>query len=133
MATFRNWPRRLLSADQSSVTFAYKDYADGAKQKTMTLGTAEFVRRFALHVLPERFVKIRHYGLLGNRGRDERLARARELLGVPPPAERKDAVEAPDAASVDKPAPRCPYCQRTGLVALGEVPPGSPLTRLDSS
>lgn len=126
-------PRRLLAADETSVSFAYKDYADGARQKTMTLGTAEFVRRFALHVLPERFVKIRHYGLLGNRGREERLARARELLGVPPPAEPKEAAETPGKPDTDKPAPRCPYCQRTGLVSLGEVPPGKTLTRLDSS
>jgi len=60
-------PRRLLATTGERVTFAYKDYADGARTKTMTLSTTEFVRRFCLHVLPERFVKIRHYGLLGNR------------------------------------------------------------------
>src|SRR5205823_14964455 len=56
-------PRRLLALDtqNQTVTFAWKDYADGQKQKTMTLGLAEFVRRFSLHILPERFVKIRHY------------------------------------------------------------------------
>jgi len=73
------------ATDDATVTFAYKDYADGSRQKTLTLATAEFVRRFALHVLPERFVKIRHYGLLGNRQKPTRLARARELLGVAPP------------------------------------------------
>ena len=79
---------RLLATDETTVTFAYKDYADGSRTKTMTLATAEFVRRFCLHVLPERFVKIRHYGLLGNRHKQTRLARARELLGVAsPPAE----------------------------------------------
>lgn len=60
-------PRRLLATDGQNVTFAYKDYAADSRPQTMTLRTAEFVRRFALHVLPERFVKIRHYGLLGNR------------------------------------------------------------------
>ena len=70
-------PRRLLASDGNSVTFAYKDYADESRAKTMTLATAEFVRRFCLHVLPERFVKIRHYGLLGNRQKQSRLTRAR--------------------------------------------------------
>src|ERR1041385_5920820 len=51
----------------------------------MTLGLEEFVRRFCLHVLPERFVKIRHYGLLGNRQRQKRLACARALLAPSPP------------------------------------------------
>lgn len=125
-------PRRLLASDGASVTFAYKDYAEGSRPKTMTLSTAEFVRRFCLHVLPERFVKIRHYGLLGNRQRQTRLARARTLLGVPPPAAPKPVPELlraplPSAAPVC-----CPFCQRPGLVKLREVPP-RPLARLDSS
>lgn len=78
--------RRLLGADTHTVTFSYKDYADGARRKTMTLGREEFVRRFCLHLLPQRFVKIRHYGLLGNRQRVERLQWARTLLGVAAPA-----------------------------------------------
>jgi hypothetical protein len=125
-------PRRLLAADQTSVTFAYKNYADNSRPKTMTLGTAEFVRRFCLHVLPERFVKIRHYGLLGNRQKQARLARARELLGSAPPPETKplpELLRAPPAA----PAPVCcPFCQRPGLVKVREVPP-RPVARLDSS
>lgn len=52
--------RRLICSDAQTVAFAYKDYAPGATPKTMTLGVAEFVRRFCRHVLPERFVKIRH-------------------------------------------------------------------------
>ena len=126
-------PRRLLAADETSVTFAYKDYADGSRPKTMTLGTAEFVRRFALHVLPERFVKIRHYGLLGNRQKQTRLARARALLAVAPlplpiePQPRPELLRAPLPALAC-----CPFCQRPGLVKVREVPPRS-LTRFDSS
>jgi hypothetical protein len=52
--------RRLLWADADPVTFGYKDYADGARRKTLTLALEEFVRRFCLHLLPDRFVKIRH-------------------------------------------------------------------------
>jgi hypothetical protein len=58
--------RRLLKLDREAQTvcFDYKDYADGAWHKTMQLGLAEFIRRLYLHVLPERFTKIRHYGFL---------------------------------------------------------------------
>jgi len=63
--------RRLISADENGVTFRYKDYRiDGpARYKTMTLAADEFIRRFLIHVLPKRFHRIRHYGLLasGNR------------------------------------------------------------------
>lgn len=124
--------RRLLAADATSVTFAYKDYADGSRPKTMTLGTAEFVRRFCLHVLPARFVKIRHYGLLGNRHKQARLAHARQLLGALPPPEPEplpELLRAPPA----QPAPVCcPFCQRPGLVKVRDVPP-RPGARFDSS
>jgi Putative transposase/Transposase zinc-binding domain len=129
-------PRRLLATDGQSVTFAYKDYADGSRPKTMTLATAEFVRRFCRHVLPERFVKIRHYGLLGNRRKQARLARARELLGAapipeqpPPPPPLPELLRAP----VTKREPAsCPFCQRPGLVKVREVPPQA-VARFDSS
>lgn len=124
-------PRRLLAIDGTSVTFAYKDYADASRPKARTLGLAEFVRRFCLHVLPERFVKIRHYGLLGNRRKQARLARARELLGVAPlpaPKPRPELLRAPT-----EPAPACcPFCQRPGLVKIREVPPRA-RSRFDSS
>jgi len=73
---------RLVALDQRAgrITFAYKDYADGSRHKTMTLALAEFLRRFRLHILPERFVKIRHYGLLGNRDREAHLAQARARI-----------------------------------------------------
>jgi hypothetical protein len=127
--------RRLISADAQSVTFAYKDYADGSKQKTMTLGLVEFVRRFCLHVLPERFVKIRHYGLLGNRRRQERLARARNLLGIsvlPSPEPMRPGQE----HCPQMPRACCPVCRQPTLVLLWEVAPQRaawPVAILDSS
>jgi hypothetical protein len=115
-------PRRLLAADETTVTFAYKDYADASRPKTLTLATAEFVRRFCLHVLPERFVKIRHYGLLGNRQKQARLAHARQLLGAAPRPEPRPLPELLCAPTAPAPA-CCPYCQRPGLVKVREVPP----------
>lgn len=124
--------RRLLATDGARVIFAYKDYANGSRPKTMTLPTAEFVRRFCLHILPERFVKIRHYGLVGNRQKQTRLARARALLGVQPPAPPKPLPEIL-CAPLPSAAPRCcPFCQQPGLVKLRHVPPAA-VRRLDSS
>jgi hypothetical protein len=58
---------RLVSAANDKVTFNYKDYADGNRQKVMSLAATEFLRRFCLHILPQRFVRIRHYGFLSSR------------------------------------------------------------------
>jgi hypothetical protein len=114
--------RRLICADDQNVTVAYKDYADAAKPKRMTLGTEEFVRRFCLHVLPERFVKIRHYGLLGNGQRQERLEFARKLLGASPPLMQKNTPAGKEPGS--KPVRACcPFCLRQTLVFVREVAP----------
>jgi hypothetical protein len=65
---------RLLDVAEGNVTFRYKDYRHGAQNKTMTLQAEEFIRRFLLHVLPEGFQRIRYYGFLGNRYREQKLA-----------------------------------------------------------
>ena len=99
--------RRLISLDESGVTFRYKDYRrDGAERyRTMTLGAHEFIRRFLLHVLPKGFHRIRHYGLLASTGRKTNVARARALLAVPPATEcTEPAEQQPD------PRPPCPCC-----------------------
>ena len=98
--------RRLISLDESGVTFRYKDYRrDGAERyRTMTLTTDEFIRRFLLHVLPKGFHRIRHYGLLASAARRANVARARALLAVPPVAEPAEPVE------LTEPQPPCPCC-----------------------
>jgi hypothetical protein len=58
---------RIKKIESDKITFSYKDYAHGSKQKEMTLDAVEFLRRFCLHILPPRFMKIRHYGFLSNR------------------------------------------------------------------
>ena len=79
---------RLISANDSAVTFKCKDYRLKGRDryKTMKLVPHEFIRRFLLHVLPDGFHRIRHYGLFANGNRAANLARARELLAVPEPA-----------------------------------------------
>ena len=76
--------RRLLDIEGGHVQFRYKDYRHDNKQKTMTVSANEFIRRFLLHVLPDGFQRIRHYGFLGNRYRQQKLARCRQLLGMKP-------------------------------------------------
>jgi hypothetical protein len=123
--------RRLLQLDRSAgtVTFDYKDYADGARHKPMPLGLEEFIRRLRLHFLPPRFVKIRHYGLLANRGRQPRLARARALLS-------RDQPVAPAAAPTPRSSPVCPHCGWAALFLVRVLPPQrfeSLPARMDSS
>jgi Putative transposase len=98
--------RRLIRFDEAGVTFRYKDYRrDNAdRQQVMTLATDEFIRRFLLHVLPEGFHRIRHYGLLAGSTRRTSITLARDLLAVAPPA-----VDDPPAEPHDV-RPPCPCC-----------------------
>jgi hypothetical protein len=73
--------QRLLSLKQGKVTFSWRDNRQGQLPSTMTLSADEFIRRFLLHVLPRGFQRIRQFGLLANRRRNE-LARCRQLLGA---------------------------------------------------
>ena len=74
---------RILSVDGGRVTFKWKDYKDNSKWKVMTISAEEFIRRFLMHILPYRFMKIRHYGFLGNRGKMKRLKICKSLTGTP--------------------------------------------------
>ena len=121
--------RRLVSLDEAGVTFQYKDYRrEGVEQhQTMTLAVDEFIRRFLLHVLPKGFHRIRHYGLLASAGRKANVARAREMLAVPPATEAHEPTELPD------PQPSCPCCGgRMSLIETFErwmqprAPPADP-------
>ena len=85
---------RLVKLEDGRVTFLWKDYADGCRRKEMTLEAVEFVRRFALHIIPKGLVRIRQYGLLAHRDRGERLALCRSLLAAgagPSPAPETDS------------------------------------------
>ena len=104
--------RRLVAADGGGVSFRWKDYRiEGpGRWKTMTLTPHEFIRRFLVHVLPKRFHRIRHYGLLASADRAANIARARELLAVPTTPRQP---ETPETAAADEtymlPRP-CPCC-----------------------
>jgi hypothetical protein len=77
---------RLVSADETSVTFRWRDYRHGNAPRLMMLDAHEFIRRFLLHSLPDGFHRIRHYGFLANGCRRARLATIRQLLAEADPA-----------------------------------------------
>jgi hypothetical protein len=116
---------RLLSLDNGQVTFHWKDYADQNRIKTMTLDAVEFMRRFLLHVLPRGFVRIRQFGFLANRVRQEKLALCRSLLNAQPPVGNPGTLAASDADSKDPDLEphRCPICKLGRLVLAEVIPP----------
>jgi len=106
--------RRLIKADETGVTFKWKDYrVEGPdRYKTMTLTVDAFIRRFLNHVLPKRFHRIRHYGLLANGNRAANVAQARKLLGVPKaePEAGSEPDNTEDKDHVEAARTPCPSC-----------------------
>ena len=101
---------RIESLEDGQVTFRYKDYAHGHRQRRMTLTAHEFLRRFMLHVLPRGFVRIRSFGFLANRVRDKQLVLCRQLLSVTEPAAATSSGEPASLAIPDDDSLRCPHC-----------------------
>ena len=105
--------RLVALEDDGQVSFRWKDYRDGSgrtKPKVMRLAAGEFMRRFLLHMLPDGFHRIRHYGLFANGHRAAMIAHCRELLDVlPAPAEGNDNDQEARRGAT-KEAPACPCC-----------------------
>ena len=114
--------RRLVGLDDTHVAFTWRDYAHGSTKKIMRLDAHEFIRRFLLHVLPDAFQRIRHYGFLANGQRKAKLAVIRRLLAVAAPA----TPDRPGEAAQDSESPEtttpCPCCG--GAMTIIEVMPG---------
>ena len=119
---------RILDFEDGMVRFRYKDYAHGNRKRVMTLTALEFVRRLLLHVLPTGFVRIRHYGILSNRNRRQKLVLCRRLLesskAVEPepesPEETKETRESPSSVT---PTRVCPVCGAGRMIVIREFPP----------
>jgi hypothetical protein len=90
----------------------------------MTLTAVEFVRRFLRHVMPTGFVRVRHYGLLANRHRREKLARCRKVLGtaVTPQADAPDPISLLSHEATVTPTRVCPRCGASRMVVVAEFP-----------
>jgi hypothetical protein len=131
---------RLLDIDDGKVTFRYKDYRDDNLQKTMTLEADEFIRRFLLHVLPLGLQRIRYYGLMGNRHRQEKLEQCRQLLNMEPKAPAETNVKAPSdyrswyEALTGTSLHECPICRKGRMVTIEQiVRPKAPPLIIDTS
>lgn len=100
---------RLISADAETVAFRWKDYRikTGDRQRVIRLATDEFIRRFLIHVLPDGFHRIRHYGLLASAGRKANIAKIRNLLGEALPVATPEASAEPIPLTLREPCPCC--------------------------
>jgi len=119
--------RRLLSTDDGKVTFRRKDYANGNRQRIMTLDAVEFLRRFLLHVLPKGFMRVRYYGFLANRHRADKLERIRFLLGQQPlcvgsgPPAIQPGEDPAEHELLDN-SQLCPHCEKGRLRVVAPLP-----------
>jgi len=126
---------RILKVESGEVTFTYRDRKDKDRKKTLTLPAEEFIRRFLLHVLPDGFMRIRHFGFLANRSKKQALPQCRKLLGLKPALP-----EIPQKSSQDLlleltgiDLSRCPRCQKGTMIVVAELPRLSRLPGWDSS
>jgi Putative transposase/Transposase zinc-binding domain len=133
---------RLVALEHGQVTFRYKDYQRGHRLRTLTLDAVEFLRRLMLHVPPRGFHRLRHFGFLANRVRQEKLTQCRSLLGHttrPPLRDKATDLKTPEV-SAGEPGSVCPVCQhgRMHLVQTLYRQPtawdlSAPMPRLDTS
>ena len=112
---------RLVKMEEDQVTFQYRDRSKNDTIRLMTLNTSEFIRRFLLHILPDGFMKIRHYGILSNRNRKTKLAQCKRLLGLDCPWEHEKESWQDLLARITGIDPRiCPCCGK-GKMVLKQV------------
>jgi predicted Zn-ribbon and HTH transcriptional regulator len=126
---------RILKVDSGEVILSYRDRKDGDRKKSMTLDAQEFIRRFLLHVLPDGFMRIRHFGFLANRSKKHLLPQCRKLLGLSPALpeipKRSAQVLLRELTGFD--LSRCPSCKLGTMIIIGELPPRMSSLRWDSS
>jgi hypothetical protein len=102
---------------------------------TLTLDAQEFIRRFLLHVLPDGFMRVRHFGFSANGAKKQALAQCRKLLKLDPALPQIPVESAKDLllriTGVD--LSRCPSCRKGTMIVVGDLPPTSSPSRWDSS
>jgi hypothetical protein len=115
---------RILALENGQVSFSYRDRRDKDRLKSMTLDAQEFICRFLLHVLPEGFMRIRHFGFLANRSKKHALPQCRKLLGLHPALPEIPNRSAHDLllelTGID--LSRCPRCQKGTMIVVAELP-----------
>jgi hypothetical protein len=119
---------RLLDIEGGQIQFKWKDYRNGDQVKTMSLSSDEFIRRFLMHVMPSGFHRIRYYGFLGNRYRNQKIAECRRLLGMQvaePQAEvAKEQKEYREHYEdlTGRSLFQCPHCKQGTMVKVAILP-----------
>jgi predicted Zn-ribbon and HTH transcriptional regulator len=115
---------RIVNIKNSNVTFTYRDRRSNNTLKSMTLQAQEFIRRFLLHVLPDGFVRIRHFGFLANRYKKDNIQHCREIIGcseqLPETADKTYHERMLDLTGID--ITLCPCCKKGSMVIIEEVP-----------
>jgi hypothetical protein len=115
---------RLIGLEGDQVELLWKDYARGGKQKAMKLQAVEFLRCFLMHILPAGFMRIRHYGLLANRGCREKLELCRSLLTAIASSIAAQAIPEPNPVSPTRPEGHiCPACGEGRMVIIETLSP----------
>jgi hypothetical protein len=116
---------RITNVRDGSVTFIYRDRRSGDVSKAMTLKAAEFIRRFLLHVLPEGFVRIRHFGALANRCKKENIQHIRELVGMSEVIPEKTKKNTQDLMLelTGTDITICPCCKKGTMTVIAEITP----------
>ena len=116
---------RIIKVDKNNVSFKWRDYKDNNKQKVMTLKAKEFIRRFTMHILPDRFVKIRHYGILGNRNKQLKFKRCLEIFRVKPIDDEKLSSAELFFKLTGIKIGMCKICEKGNLIEKGIIMPQS--------
>jgi hypothetical protein len=124
---------RIVKLENGMVTFKWRDYRDNSKQKLMTITAEEFIRRFLMHILPRKFVKIRHYGILSNRSRKLKLEKCKRIIGVVSSIKKKSISNLSTVELIlmltGKDITQCPCCKtgkmlkKEGVILRNGSPP----------
>lgn len=130
---------RIKSIANGKVSFTYRDRSDGNKSKLMTIGAHEFIRRFLLHVFPQSYKKIRHFGFLASRGKKKYLAQIRKILNSKQkpsePVKMNARTMFLHLTGID--LDKCPHCKHGTMCVSVKLPRMQtnkfPVTKLDSS
>ena len=107
---------RILKIEEEKVTFKWRDYKDGNKMKEMTVSIEEFIRRFLLHILPPRFMKIRYYGLLGNKNKKKKLLKCKILTRTKVKTKKEFPTLELLKKTIGKDFNLCPHCHKGHMI-----------------
>lgn len=124
---------RILSCDEQSVTFKWRDYRDGNQEKIMRLKPDEFIRRFLSHILPSGFMRIRSFGFLGNACKKKSLAQIQSSLKVKPIKPKKHNTQSLMQTLTGTDIQLCPICKQGKLIRIQEIPSKFKNTMYDTS